>query len=103
MLIGLSGYLTGYDGNFAFDKPGDKYENVSYIGMRVVSIINITKINQPLTMKFQFCTAMGAALIPMTYIIVDELTQSVIASTISSLLILFGKFSNVMIKIIYQL
>lgn len=38
MLIGLSGYLTGYDGNFPFDKPGDKYENTSYIGMRVVSI-----------------------------------------------------------------
>lgn len=37
MLIGLSGYLTGYDGSFAFDKPGDKYENVSYIGMRMVS------------------------------------------------------------------
>lgn len=36
MLIGLSGYLTGYDGKFAFDKPGDKYENTSYIGMRVV-------------------------------------------------------------------
>lgn len=36
MLIGLSGYLTGYDGSFAFDKPGDKYENTSYIGMRLV-------------------------------------------------------------------
>lgn len=39
MLIGLSGYLTGYDGNFAFDKPGDKYENISYIGMRIVRIM----------------------------------------------------------------
>lgn len=37
MLIGLSGYLTGYDGKFAFDKPGDKYENTSYVGMRIVS------------------------------------------------------------------
>ncbi|GJQ78343.1 hypothetical protein Trydic_g22172 [Trypoxylus dichotomus] len=71
MLIGLSGYLTGYDGNFPFDKPGDKYENVSYIGMRV------------------FCTAMGASLVPMTYLIVGELTNSVMASMISSLLILF--------------
>lgn len=37
MLIGLSGYLTGYDGTFPFDKPGDKYENTSYVGMRLVS------------------------------------------------------------------
>lgn len=36
MLVGLSGYLTGYDGTFAFDKPGDKYENTSYLGMRLV-------------------------------------------------------------------
>jgi dolichyl-phosphate-mannose-protein mannosyltransferase len=37
MLIGLSGYLTGYDGTFAFEKPGDKYENTRYVGMRVVN------------------------------------------------------------------
>lgn len=37
MLIALSGYLTGYDGRFAFDKPGDKYENTSYVGMRIVT------------------------------------------------------------------
>lgn len=37
MLIGLSGYLTGYDGTFPFDKPGDKYDNTSYVGMRLVS------------------------------------------------------------------
>ncbi|XP_046688343.1 protein O-mannosyl-transferase 2-like isoform X2 [Homalodisca vitripennis] len=34
MLIALSGYLTGYDGNFPFEKPGDKYSGVNYIGMR---------------------------------------------------------------------
>lgn len=39
MLIALSGYLTGYDGTFPFEKPGDKYENVNYIGMRVVNIV----------------------------------------------------------------
>lgn len=48
MLIGLSGYLTGYDGNFAFDKPGDKYENVSYIGMRIVSRFNMKEIQHKL-------------------------------------------------------
>ncbi len=37
MLIGGSGVLTGYDGSFAFKKPGDKYGNTPYVGMRVVS------------------------------------------------------------------
>lgn len=37
MLIALSGHLTGYDGSFPFEKPGDKYEGVNYVGMRVVS------------------------------------------------------------------
>lgn len=35
---------------------------------------------------------MGASLIPTTFLIVDELTQSILASAMSSLLILFGKF-----------
>ena len=37
MLIGAFGYMSGYDGKFPFIKPGDKYDNVSYIGMRLVS------------------------------------------------------------------
>lgn len=36
MLIGLSGVLTGYDGNFPFAKPGDEYEDTNYVGMRMV-------------------------------------------------------------------
>jgi len=38
MLIGLSGYLTGYNGTFAFEKPGDKYNETRYQGMRYVGI-----------------------------------------------------------------
>ena len=38
MLIALSGYLTGYNGTFPFEKPGDKFENVPYVGMRIVSV-----------------------------------------------------------------
>lgn len=38
MLIGLSGYLTGYNGTYPFEKPGDKYNGTSYEGMRYVSI-----------------------------------------------------------------
>lgn len=37
MLIGLFGILTGYDGGFAFAKPGDEYGETHYVGMRVVS------------------------------------------------------------------
>jgi len=36
MLIGLSGYLTGYNGTFPFEKPGDKYNETRYQGMRYV-------------------------------------------------------------------
>lgn len=43
MLIALSGVLTGYNGSFPFEKPGDKYEGVNYVGMREVYkfLINI--------------------------------------------------------------
>lgn len=38
MLIGLAGYMTGYDGTFPFSKPGDKYEHHNYWGMRGVRV-----------------------------------------------------------------
>ncbi|XP_031831255.1 protein O-mannosyl-transferase 2 isoform X2 [Nomia melanderi] len=71
MLIGLSGYLTGYNGTFAFDKPGDKYENVKYIGMRL------------------FCTFLGATTVPLSYLIVWDLTKSTQAAVFSASFILF--------------
>lgn len=71
MLIALSGYLTGYDGKFPFEKPGDKYENVNYVGMRV------------------FCTFLGATIVPLAFLTVWDLTNSLRAATISGLLILF--------------
>ena len=36
MLIGLFGYLDGYEATFPFIKPGDLYEDTPYIGMRLV-------------------------------------------------------------------
>lgn len=36
MLIALFGYLDGYNASFAFDKPGDKFEEHRYLGMRFV-------------------------------------------------------------------
>ncbi|KAK9877554.1 hypothetical protein WA026_018660 [Henosepilachna vigintioctopunctata] len=71
MLIGLSGYLTGYDGTFPFDKPGDKYENTNYLGMRTL------------------CATLGASIIPMLFLTIDEMTNSIISSLFASLLIIF--------------
>ncbi|ALC48451.1 tw [Drosophila busckii] len=47
MLIGLSGYLTGYNGTFPFEKPGDKYNETRYQGMRYVSYnVGLLTLNQ---------------------------------------------------------
>jgi dolichyl-phosphate-mannose-protein mannosyltransferase len=37
MMIAAFGHLTGYNGSFPFSKPGDKYGNTPYVGMRVVT------------------------------------------------------------------
>lgn len=47
MLIGLAGYLSGYDGTFLFQKPGDKYEHHSYMGMRGVSFPAWSRHTEP--------------------------------------------------------
>ncbi|KAL9694071.1 hypothetical protein quinque_013356 [Culex quinquefasciatus] len=71
MLIGLSGYLTGYDGKYPFDKPGDKYNGTHYEGMRI------------------FCTALGAAIVPMSFHTVWDMTGSLTASAFAAAYILF--------------
>ncbi|XP_076235237.1 protein O-mannosyl-transferase 2 isoform X2 [Calliopsis andreniformis] len=71
MLIALSGYLTGYDGRFPFEKPGDKFENVQYAGMRI------------------FCTFLGATIVPLSYLTVWDLTKSLQAAAFAALFILF--------------
>ncbi|XP_058062002.1 protein O-mannosyl-transferase 2 [Anopheles bellator] len=71
MLIGLSGYLTGYDGTYPFDKPGDKYNGTHYEGMRI------------------FCTALGAAIVPMSFHTVWDMTHSLTAATFAAAYILF--------------
>ena len=43
--------VSGYNGTFPFEKPGDPYGDHNYIGMRIV------------------CTAMGAALVPLRFVI----------------------------------
>nr|XP_036214847.1 protein O-mannosyl-transferase 2 isoform X2 [Bactrocera oleae] len=71
MLIGLSGYVTGYNGTYPFEKPGDKYNGSRYEGMRY------------------FCTTLGALIMPMAFDTVYDLTQSCEAAVISSIYLIF--------------
>lgn len=71
MLIGLAGYLSGYDGTFLFQKPGDSYEHHSYIGMR------------------GFCAFLGSLLIPLAYLTVLELSKSLPAALLTAALLIF--------------
>uniref|UniRef100_A0A671YU75 Protein O-mannosyl-transferase 2 n=1 Tax=Sparus aurata TaxID=8175 RepID=A0A671YU75_SPAAU len=71
MLIGLAGYMTGYDGTFPFVKPGDKYEHHNYWGMR------------------GFCAVLGSCLPVFAYLIVLELSQSHTAALITATLLIF--------------
>ncbi|CAH0728120.1 unnamed protein product, partial [Brenthis ino] len=70
MLIALSGKLTGYDGTFPFEKPGDKYDGARYEGMRI------------------FCTTLGALVIPLTFLTIWEMTRSLDSTFIGTLLLL---------------
>ncbi|TMW46383.1 hypothetical protein DOY81_008535 [Sarcophaga bullata] len=71
MLIGLSGYLTGYNGTYPFEKPGDKYNGTHYEGMRY------------------FCTTLGALIIPMAFDTVHDLTRSVEAAIVAAGYLIF--------------
>lgn len=73
MLIGLSGYLTGYNGTFAFNKPGDSYEDYPVLGMRL------------------FCVLLGTLIVPFSYVIVWNLARSITAAVLASSMLLFGK------------
>ncbi|XP_033844400.1 protein O-mannosyl-transferase 2 [Periophthalmus magnuspinnatus] len=71
MLIGLAGYMTGYDGSFPFVKPGDRYEHHNYWGMR------------------GFCALLGSFLPILAYLTVLELSRSQTAALITACLLLF--------------
>ncbi|XP_020650025.3 protein O-mannosyl-transferase 2 [Pogona vitticeps] len=71
MLIGLAGYLSGYNGTFPFQKPGDKYEQHNYIGMR------------------GFCAFLGSCLVPICYLTVLELSKSLPAAVLTAAILIF--------------
>ncbi|KXJ13379.1 protein O-mannosyl-transferase 2 isoform X2 [Exaiptasia diaphana] len=71
MLIAMAGSLSGYNGSFPFDKPGDPYGENSYVGMRFL------------------CALLGSLCIPLAYLMVWELTKSTTACILATGFILF--------------
>ncbi|XP_078516081.1 protein O-mannosyl-transferase 2 [Lissotriton helveticus] len=71
MLIALSGYLSGYNGSFPFQRPGDNYGTHNYVGMR------------------GFCAFLGSSLAPFAYLTVLELSGSVPAALLTAAIIIF--------------
>ena len=49
MSIAFAGYLSGYNGSFPFDKPGDQYGEHSYVGMRLVRCVTLFNAYKRLT------------------------------------------------------
>ncbi|NXA64852.1 POMT2 transferase, partial [Mohoua ochrocephala] len=77
MLIGLAGYLSGYDGTFPFQKPGDRYEQHNYVGMRGVRLCRL------------FCAFLGSCLVPFAYLTVLELSKSLPAALLTAFILIF--------------
>jgi dolichyl-phosphate-mannose-protein mannosyltransferase len=73
ILVGLSGYLAGYDGSFKFES-GSKYpEGLNYTFMRI------------------FNAFWGAALVPIAYFTGKQLGFSERASILAAVMVLCGK------------
>ncbi|XP_053330944.1 protein O-mannosyl-transferase 2 isoform X2 [Spea bombifrons] len=70
MLIGLAGYLSGYNGSFPFQKPGQSYETHNYVGMRGL------------------CCLLGSWLPPFAFLIVLELSRSLPTALLAAALII---------------
>jgi dolichyl-phosphate-mannose-protein mannosyltransferase len=73
LLLAGVGWLVGYDGHFLFETIGQDYaeNNVPYIAFRI------------------WCAFCGAAVIPVSFLIMKELGASVIACTLGALLLAF--------------
>ena len=70
-MIGLAGAMTGYNGTFKFEKPGDTYrEPADYMGMRFM------------------CACFGAALIPLAFGTILKMTRCLPAAILAAVLLL---------------
>ena len=76
MLVGLSGWLAGYNGSFAFES-GHKYpEDLSYTAMRI------------------FNAFWGSLLVPLAYLTARQFKMSQRASILAATMVLLGKLEN---------
>lgn len=73
MLVGLSGWLVGYDGSFDFQSGATFPEGLNYWGMRL------------------FNSAWGALMVPLAYGTAKEFGMSMRASILAATMVLFGK------------
>jgi len=71
VLIAGMGYMTGYNGSFTFEKPGLSFAGHNVMGMRYGSAL------------------LGTAIIPVGFLTVWEMTGSVSAAALGSMLLLF--------------
>jgi dolichyl-phosphate-mannose-protein mannosyltransferase len=73
MLLALVGYVVGYDGHFLFDNIGDDYyqHSVPFIAFRF------------------FCAIVGAGVIPVSFLVLEEIGCSTVSCIFGCLLLVF--------------
>ncbi|KAF6020469.1 hypothetical protein EB796_009520 [Bugula neritina] len=82
IIFALSGYMTGYEGDFNYNKPGDVMRSIQYVGMRQVSAL------------------FGSAVVPISAATVWELSSSPIATILTAFFILSDTALTVMSRFI---
>ncbi len=104
MIIAFAGKLTGYDGNFPFKAPGDKYEQTAYTGMRaccalfgalIAPLLYGTVLNMGFTAPTAFLCAFAiicdnGMLALSRYILLDPILMYFIAASMFS----YSKFKT---------
>lgn len=73
MLVGLSGWLAGYDGSFDFESGSEYPKNVNFASMRI------------------FNAAWGALVVPIAYLTAQQFGMSMPASLLAATMVLCGK------------
>lgn len=73
MLVGLSGWLAGYNGHFEFESGATYTDSVNYTAMRIFNAI------------------WGALMVPLAYLTSVQLGMSMKASVLAATMVLLGK------------
>lgn len=73
MLVGLSGWLAGYDGSFEFESGSEYPEDLNFALMRI------------------FSAAWGAMIVPIAYLTAKQFGMSTLASILAATMVLCGK------------